>query len=143
MVNFKRLVSKRRLICLGVCFVMLFMVLCVMHKLLLGNENWLYNSIIWSVNYIIALFLKPVIHKEDDIVNKIISTTFIIFVLFIVLAFVVGVIFDINRWWKVTIDAVVPWLVALIMPSNSFYFEDDKKTDNADNDKININVKNM
>lgn len=77
----------------------IFIILCVVHKLFNHREDWLFYSAIWAIPWAIGYFIsKAQILKVKKIWKRIIYKLVIIFLVFILTAFVFGVLLNLQIW---------------------------------------------
>ena len=111
--------------------------LTVVYKLILKREEWLWLSVSWGIVYVIAISLKNIIiNRTEDLLNKVLSGTLASACVFIIVAFVLGVIFNMSDWFKCTFDITVPFIMALALGTPLTL----KKSEDEEKDIETINV---
>ena len=111
--------TLKRRICEGLLlFVCLCIILCGIHKFLLDREDWLSYSIMWSISWSFGVFLGRLFQKKYGIGYLIIINILIIFIAFIVEAFVFRIILDMSTWKEIIYDTLFPFGLSLILFTN-------------------------
>lgn len=108
---------KERIISSLITGVIIFMALCVAYKLFTGKEDWLSYSIIWSSAWTIGLFISKTIVDTflDESIWMIIKIDLaIILVVFILVAFVLGVVCDMANCKKNIADITISFALSML-----------------------------
>ncbi len=93
-----------------------FMLCSVFFKLIRHTETCLPYSIMWAIFYSEGYFVAKTVHYPVNKDKRIIfyNPARIIFVLTIVIAFIVGVIFGLPNWKAILVNTCIPFGIALI-----------------------------
>ena len=82
---------------------------CVVFKLLMGQTNWLEISIIWSISYSLGHFVGKSFRLTF-------ANSFTITVsIFVVFAFLFGVVLDMQDWYKIDVALSSPFICAMYL----------------------------
>ena len=96
--------------------VLLFMVECVMYKLFLDRSNWLAHSAIWSTAWAVGHFVgKTMTNLEERLWKIVLFELLIVFLVFILLAFIFGVICNMASWLDLVSTITVSFGVSTII----------------------------
>ena len=109
---------KRILNALGVA-VMNFIISSVTYKLFLYREDWLSFSIAWSISLTVGRFVTQsiaILEKEGMVC--IIIDVVIIVIVFILGAFIMGVLLNIAQWKDIFNSTLVPFGLGLIITND-------------------------
>jgi len=110
---------KKRIINALVIVIFLFITECVFTKLIFDQEDWLSFSLINSISLLVGFFISETITTKHKSIWKIISIDLkIIFIAFIMLAFVLGVVCDMKNWGEITCNILVPFGLSMIINNN-------------------------
>jgi len=92
----------------GVC---MFIVMSVMGKLFMNNEEWLLDSIIWSSTWAAGHFLARCFTEEisNDSNARIRFNIGTIFIVFVITAFFCGIILDFANWSEMVAKVILPF----------------------------------
>jgi len=95
----------------GIC---MFIVMSVMGKLFMNNEEWLLDSIIWSSTWFAGHFLARCFtgEKSDDTYVRIRFNIGAIFIAFVISAFICGIILDLSNWGEMVAKVMLPFGLA-------------------------------
>ena len=99
--------------------VILFIILAVMHKLFFLEEDWLYNSAMWCIFWTIGDFIANSFNETNSgIKDTILYNVILIFLVFFISAFIVGVLLNNSIWLKIVVnDITVPLGISSLMNS--------------------------
>lgn len=98
--------------------VILFITLAVMHKLLMKDEDWLYASAMWTIFWMIGSFIAKSFNETNSGIKETIQyNVILIFLVFVVSAFVVGVLLDKSTWLKIVAEITIPFGMSLLVNS--------------------------
>lgn len=93
-----------------------FIIFSVMYKLFLYREDWLSFSIVWSISWAVGRFVtQSIATLEKGIWFNIMTDVVIIVTVFILGAFVIGVLLDIAQWKDILASTLVPFGLGLII----------------------------
>lgn len=93
-----------------------FIIFSVMYKLFLYREDWLSFSIVWSISWAVGRFVtQSIATLEKGIWFNIMTDVVIIVTVFILGAFVMGVLLDIAQWKDILASTLVPFGLGLII----------------------------
>ena len=100
-----------RAIISGIC---MFIIMSVMYKLFMNNEEWLMDSIIWSVTWFAGHFLARCFTEggSNDADVRIMYNIGAIFVAFIITAFICGIILNMENWGPMVAKVMLPFGLA-------------------------------
>lgn len=77
----------------------IFIILCIVHKLFNHREDWLLYSTIWALPWAFGYFIANAkTLKAQKIFKRILYKLVTIFIIFILSAFVFGVLLDLQIW---------------------------------------------
>lgn len=80
-----------------------FIILAVINKLLFKEENWLYESACCAIVYSIGSYISPFLTSATEgIKSNIILRLGLIALLFFIVAFILGVLFNMTTWLEHT-----------------------------------------
>lgn len=100
--------------------VFMFIALAVMHKLFRHNEEWLYASLVWTISWMVASIIVKLFGELNiDSIKLSIFNIGIIAFIFIILAFLLGVVLDVLEWEKIVADIIVPFGMAIFVNSKT------------------------
>ena len=106
---------KRILDALGFAVVN-FIIFSVMYKLFLYREDWLSFSIVWSISWTVGRFvIQSIAILEKGVWFNIITDVVIIVIVFILGAFIMGVLLNIAQWKDILASVLVPFGSGLII----------------------------
>ncbi len=106
---------KRILDALGFAVVN-FIIFSVMYKLFLYREDWLSFSIVWSISWTVGRFVtQSIAILEKGVWFNIITDVVIIVIVFILGAFIMGVLLNIAQWKDILASILVPLGSGLII----------------------------
>ena len=106
---------KRILDALGFAVVN-FIIFSVMYKLFLYREDWLSFSIVWSISWTVGRFVtQSIAILEKGVWFNIITDVVIIVIVFILGAFIMGVLLNIAQWKDILASTLVPFGLGLII----------------------------
>ena len=87
----------------------LFIVECVIFKLLIGQSNWLEMSIIWSISFALGHFVgksfRPTFGEAFTITISIL----------VIFAFLFGVVLDMQDWYIIDVKLSSPFIMAMYL----------------------------
>ena len=99
-----------------VLFVILFITIAVLEKLVFGLENWLYRSLVCSVAYVVGVMLKQgVVGGDGNTKDNVITRIGIILLGFILAAFITGIVLNIERWFVHVAPIVFHLAIAIFL----------------------------
>ena len=103
----------RKYLVKSVCYaIALFIVNCVFFKLLLGQNEWLEMSFIWSLSYTLGYFVGKSFRLTPE---KSFTITISILVIF---AFLFGVVLDMQDWYVIDLKISTPFIIAMYTYGN-------------------------
>ena len=89
--------------------VIIFITLAVMYKLVMKDENWLYASAMWTIFWMIGSFIAESFNETNSgIKGTILYNVILIFLVFVISAFVVGVLLNKETWLTIVADITIP-----------------------------------
>ena len=95
----------------------LFIVDCVIFKLLIGLSNWLEMSIIWSISFSLGHFVGKSFRLTFV---KALTITVSILVIF---AFLFGVVLDMQDWYIIVSKLSAPFIMAMYFYGDIDFFD--------------------
>lgn len=96
--------------------VIYFIILSVLNKLFLKQEDWLYNSIVTSIFLVIGRFIaKKIVINLETRKDKIIGIITCIVSMFLIVAFIIGVVLNIPTWGKIVLNIITPFAVGMFI----------------------------
>ena len=94
----------------------IFIIFSVMCKLFLYREDWLSFSIVWSISWTVGRFVaQSIAILEKGVWFNIITDVVIIVIVFILGAFIIGVLLNIAQWKDIFNSTLVPFGSGLII----------------------------
>ncbi len=127
--SIKKKFELKRMSGIALCVFSIFIVISVMNKLIFKQDDWLYTSLSWSLAYGIGLLVRPFVldskrEQKDNVLYQVVT----IVVVFMLSAFLMGVLFNVQRWFVYTWSITVPYGVAIVV-GRDFYHEEEYEED--------------
>lgn len=96
--------------------IFLFVLECVLYKLIGNNPEWLSISLLWSIPWAIGVFVSKTLANHIKSLRKVICIEIaIVFVLLILLLFVLGVVFEVAEIIKFIYFIIMSFSMALLI----------------------------
>ena len=115
--------------------VSMFIIMSVGYKLFMGNDNWLVDSAIWSATWALGHLIAGIFVSgmRYGIKARIVFNVGVIFIAFITLSFITGVILNNPNWGEIVAKFLLPFGLATYSNSKverrEYSYEDHMEVD--------------
>ena len=92
----------------------MFIIMSVGYKLFIGNDNWLADAAIWSATWALGHLIGGIFTSGTryGLKARVIFNIGVIFIAFITLSFITGVIINVPNWGEIVAKFLLPFGLA-------------------------------